>query len=133
MMYVLDTDMLIYMMKGNEVIEKKIQYMDHTTIFTTVINKAELLYGAYKSNRQTKSLQALNMLLSNIHYLDITHKTLDIFARDKAKLANSGEIIADMDLLIASICKTHQAILVTNNHKHFKRIKDLLLENWLEC
>ena len=41
-----------------------------------------------------------------------------------------GNIIADLDLMIASIAIHHNKTLVTNNFKHFDRLKQLKLENW---
>jgi predicted nucleic acid-binding protein len=38
----------------------------------------------------------------------------------------------DTDILIASIVKDYDAILVTNNEEHFKRVKGLKVENWLK-
>ena len=48
----------------------------------------------------------------------------------KSELKQQGQIIADMDLMIASIATANQKILVTNNAHHFERIKKLKLENW---
>ena len=38
----------------------------------------------------------------------------------------------DTDILVASIVKAHDAVLVTNNEDHFSRIKGLKIENWLK-
>ena len=43
-----------------------------------------------------------------------------------------GEKVGPNDLLIASIVKFHDGILVTNNVKEFKRIKGLKIENWVK-
>ena len=48
-----------------------------------------------------------------------------------ATLKKKGELINDADILIASIVKAHNAILVTNNEKHFLRVEGLKIENWL--
>jgi predicted nucleic acid-binding protein len=54
-----------------------------------------------------------------------------MFGQLKADLEGAGTIIDDADLYIASCAKVHGLILVTNNMKHFKRIKGLKLENWV--
>ncbi|EDN65528.1 conserved hypothetical protein [Beggiatoa sp. PS] len=54
----------------------------------------------------------------------------EVFARLKAELKQTGKMIADMDLMIASICVTNHFTLVTNNTKHFQRIQELSIENW---
>ena len=54
------------------------------------------------------------------------------FARIKVELQQKGTPLADMDMMIASICKANGGILVTNNIKHFEKIEGLPLENWSE-
>jgi len=54
-----------------------------------------------------------------------------IFAKEKARLKKSGNIIADMDLMIASIAIENDCTLFSNNIKHFDRIKNLDLEQKL--
>jgi tRNA(fMet)-specific endonuclease VapC len=49
----------------------------------------------------------------------------------KAQLTQQGNIIMDADILIGSIAQANELILVTNNTKHFQRIPNLPLENWL--
>jgi tRNA(fMet)-specific endonuclease VapC len=48
----------------------------------------------------------------------------------KARLRKLGQPIADLDLLIASIALDEDAVLVTDNIKHFDKIPELKLENW---
>jgi predicted nucleic acid-binding protein len=42
-----------------------------------------------------------------------------------------GERLQDADIMIAAIALQHNLTLVTNNVNHFKRIKNLRLENWM--
>lgn len=53
------------------------------------------------------------------------------FGKLKASLEKDGKIIDDADLFIAACAMVTGAILVTNNEKHFKRIKGLKMENWI--
>jgi tRNA(fMet)-specific endonuclease VapC len=39
-------------------------------------------------------------------------------------LKKQGKLINDADILIASIVKANNAVLVTNNEEHFSRVKD---------
>jgi tRNA(fMet)-specific endonuclease VapC len=43
---------------------------------------------------------------------------------------SQGKAINDVDLFIAAGAIGNDIVLVTNNEKHFKRIKDLKVENW---
>jgi tRNA(fMet)-specific endonuclease VapC len=49
----------------------------------------------------------------------------------KAQLRQAGQLVADFDLLIASIALTEERTLVTNNIRHYNRIIGLNLENWI--
>jgi tRNA(fMet)-specific endonuclease VapC len=49
----------------------------------------------------------------------------------RAALDSEGRRLAEPDLRIAAIALTRDATLVTANTRHFARIADLRLENWL--
>ena len=64
-------------------------------------------------------------------YLNYYDEMVDSTGQLKAELEGAGAIIDDADLFIAACARAHGLILVTNNMKHFKRIKGLKLENWV--
>jgi predicted nucleic acid-binding protein len=70
--------------------------------------------------------------LDNFKIYELDKEAVEIFAKGKARLKKSGLLIADMDLMIASITIANDLSLVTNNHKHFERIKGLRLIRWVE-
>jgi tRNA(fMet)-specific endonuclease VapC len=47
-----------------------------------------------------------------------------------ALLQLSGNIVDDIDLLIAGVAIENELTLITNNDKHFSRIPNLDIENW---
>ncbi len=56
-----------------------------------------------------------------------------VYAAIKHQLWVDGTPIGDMDMLIAAHAIAADAVLVTNNVRHFKRIKlPLMMENWME-
>lgn len=132
MKYILDTDILIYLLKGNENVITHISQVAADTLHTTIINHTELLFGAFNSNKKKQNLEIVQTLLARIKVLPFCEKASYVFAEQKALLKNDGNIIADMDLMIASISLHHHMTLVTNNMKHFSRIVHLKLENWSE-
>jgi len=54
-----------------------------------------------------------------------------VFGILKALLSKKGTIVADMDLMIASIAIANDELLISNNLKHFLKIDGLLVESWL--
>jgi tRNA(fMet)-specific endonuclease VapC len=89
------------------------------------------LYGAYNSSKVEYNLSKITALLTLLPILEFDQPASVIFAQDKARLKQQGNVIADMDLMIASIVKAYGFSLVTNNGKHFDRIENLTLVRWL--
>lgn len=128
--YILDTDICIYWLKGDDSIEKKIVQIGFSNICITVITECELFYGAFKSAKKEKNLSVIGELKSKINTLHTVEGVSPIYGKLKSELGNKGQTIDDADLLIASIALSNNAILVTNNISHFKRIPGLKIENW---
>jgi tRNA(fMet)-specific endonuclease VapC len=60
----------------------------------------------------------------------LTEQSCTISSEIYSKLRNNGELIDDIDLLIAGIAIENEMTLVTNNESHFRRIQGLKIENW---
>lgn len=99
-------------------------------ISTTIVNYTELLFGAFNSIKKKQNFEKVESFLENITILPFSVEEAYFFAEQKAFLKKQGNIIADLDLMIASIGITSESILVTNNMRHFDRIKKLKIENW---
>jgi predicted nucleic acid-binding protein len=123
--YILDSDILIYFLKGEKDIIPKLISLPKDELYITIINYTELLYGIYNSNKITQNKEKILPFLDNFKILQFDKSSSEVFAKLKAKLKKQGNIIADMDLMIASIAISNKATLFTNNLKHFKRIEDL--------
>lgn len=48
----------------------------------------------------------------------------------RSKLKKEGNIIGEMDMLIAAHARSMDAILITHNTKEFKRVSGLKIEDW---
>jgi tRNA(fMet)-specific endonuclease VapC len=53
-----------------------------------------------------------------------------VYADIREKMEKTGALIGPNDLLIASIVKFYDGILVTNNEKEFGKVEVLRIENW---
>jgi len=130
MAYLIDTDIIIYSLKGDERIKQWMLLNQNIPKFISVITYGELIYGARKSKHPEKNIATVNRISELFPIIDINKGIIEIFGEIKAKLEQSGNRIEDMDLLIASSAMYMNMSLVTNNKNHFKRISDLNLENW---
>ena len=130
MKYLLDTDTLIYWLKGNQQIEKMALNIGLHHLGYSIISYAELCFGAYNSQQKDKNLQAVQLVQQKLLLVDFNTESAQLFGRIKAELKQQGNIIMDADIMIASIALAHNLTLVTNNENHFKRINSLKIENW---
>jgi len=124
--YLLDTNILVDHIRGKEVINQ-VSIGDKAVI--SIITLAELIHGAYKSDNPKNSLSKINYTLDklNLQVENLSEDTVHIFGEIKANLEKKGQRLEDFDLLIAATALVNGFTLVTNNTKHFKRIKDLKL------
>ncbi len=129
-MFLLDTDTIIYSLKGNESVVKNLQSHLQDTLKISVITLMELYYGAYKSQKIESNLAKIKTLERGLEVISTYLETVEIFGMLKSKLEKKGLALDDFDLILASTALTHNLTLVTNNERHFKRIDGLKLENW---
>lgn len=128
-MYLLDTNIVIFLFKGQFQLDEKIDSVGNNNCFISEISLAELLYGAEKSNRPEYHNNLIATFLQKIQVLPI-FGTLDIYAKEKARLEKAGTRLDDFDLLIGATAIGNDLTLVTNNTAHFKRMDNINLEDW---
>lgn len=130
-MYMLDTNIVIYAIKNKpEQVLDKITKLSTKDVCLSSITYSELVYGVEKSANVEKNWLALSLMLSNMNILSFDNIAAEEYGKIRADLENSGEVIMPMDILIAAHAKSSNCILVTNNEKEFKRVKNLEVENW---
>ena len=131
MKYLLDTNICVYWLKGNEHIEQKVLSVGIDNISISFINVSELYYGAYKSQRVDQNLAIIRRLTECLNVVESDEAISEAFGSLKALLENAGMIIDDADIYIAACARIYGLTLVTNNTKHFRRLKGLKLDNWM--
>ncbi len=130
MSYLIDTNIIIYSIKGNAVVQNNFLKNEHIPKSISVISYGELLFGAKKSQNLEKNIAMVYRIKELFPIIDVDQAIIETFSELKSNLQKSGSTIDDFDLLIASTALTMNSILVTNNEKHFNRIKGLKIENW---
>ncbi|MGM9702860.1 MAG: type II toxin-antitoxin system VapC family toxin [Prevotella sp.] len=127
--YLLDTNICIYLLKGQRGIVEKIEVTGCDNCFITDVTLAELWFGAYNSNRieqQKRGISYLEQLFNVISIKD----SVELFGSNKAYLKSMGTIIDDFDILIGSTAIKHNLIMVTENVRHLSRLPGIIVENW---
>jgi len=129
-MYLLDTDTIIFNLKGSLAVRKNLLLHINDPIKVSVITLMELYYGAYKSQKVTGNLAKIKTIEQSLEIIPVRIESVEIFGMLKSKLEKPGSRLDDFDLIIAACALAHNLTLVTNNEKHFQRIEGLKLTNW---
>lgn len=99
-------------------------------VFTSAITVGELAYGA-ALRRLADLNRKIASLLATLPVVSFDESAAYVYGTTRANLEAHGRTLSDPDLRIASIALAHELILVTGNERHFRRLPDLHLENWL--
>jgi tRNA(fMet)-specific endonuclease VapC len=126
---VLDSDHCVALLRGQ--LDLYSQNLAGETLAVTAVSVGELMHGVHKSAQVEENLARLSVLLANVVVLSYDERAASQFGRLKAELERNGQRLSDLDLQIASTALVHASPLVTHNHRHFERISDLALEDWL--
>lgn len=131
-MFLLDTDTIIYILKGHPAVERNLRRYYQDPIKISVITLMELYFGAYKSQQVAGNLAKIKTLENSLEVIPVGKETADVFGLQKAALEKGGSPLDDFDLILGCCALAHNLTLVTNNTRHFKRMKGLKLTNWLD-
>jgi tRNA(fMet)-specific endonuclease VapC len=129
---VLDTDILSAIMRRTPVaLSRAHAYLQEHGRFTfSVITHYEILRGLQAKNAD-RQVAAFNRFGARSIVLPITQEVADVAAAIYGELSRRGELIGDADVLIAASARAQGLGVVSNNEKHFQRVHDLQVENWL--
>jgi predicted nucleic acid-binding protein len=129
-MYLIDTDTIIYNLKGNEAVKENLKRHLEDPLKISVITLMELYFGAYKSEKVGVNLAKIRTLENTFEIIETNKNSAETYGMLKASLEKSGTPLDDFDLIIASCALAYNLTLVTNNTKPFNRIEGLKLTNW---
>lgn len=131
-MYLLDTDTIIYSLKG--VPEVLANFARHSADpkAISVITYGELVYGAEKSQQSSTNLAKVHRLRELFPVIEVSCAIMDTFGDLKATLSRNGQTVDDFDLIIGASAISMGYTVVSNNEKHFSKIPGLPLTNWMK-
>lgn len=128
--YLLDTNICIFFLKGKYNLNLKLKEVGLQNCCISEITLAELKYGAECSNRVLENKEMIDGLTKELTILPIFN-SLNVYAKEKARLRKSGKMLDDFDLLIGATAIANNLILVTENEKHLSRMSKVNIENWI--
>ena len=133
MRYLLDTNICIYIAKHKPPsVLAHLQRLKSGDVGMSVITHLELVYGAWKSQQREANLQRLQSVERLIPVLPMDASTGRHYGEVRAALERKGTPIGAHDMLIVAHALSLGLTLVTNNTREFRRVPQLVVENWTE-
>ena len=128
--YLLDTDIVVFFLRNKKNIAEHLALLSPNDIFVSEVTVAELEYGNRCSVRYEDNKWMVDRFLSSVNIVPFSD-AIHLYAEERYRLRMLGQSIEDFDLLIGCTAVSDNLIMVTNNAKHYSRIKDIRIENWV--
>ena len=128
--YVLNTDIVVFFLRNKKNIAEHLALLSPNDIFVSEVTVAELEYGNRCSGRYEENKWMVDRFLSSVNIVPFSD-AIHLYAEERYRLRMLGQSIEDFDLLIGCTAVSDNLIMVTNNAKHYSRIKDIRIENWV--
>ena len=145
MIYLLDTDLLIFLIRGLKTTrrhrnrQQAITLMDRCreaqaagdSVGLSAVTVSEIEFGARNSGKYEDEIAAVRKILTPFDMYDYDAVLCpEHYGRIRHELETSGQTIGSMDILIAAHVLGLKGTLVTNNNAHFSRVSGLNVVNW---
>ena len=132
-MYCFDTDTLSAVIRRDPPLSliRRLARTPPEEQFTTAVTLGELLYGAAKRGSATLTQKVRELVIGALPVLPFDERAAEVYGPLRARLEADGRRLDEPDLRIASIALSRGLVVVTGNVRHFGRVPDLKVENWL--
>jgi predicted nucleic acid-binding protein len=123
--YLVDSDWLIDAFRGVPVAVNLLADLRDDGLAVSIVSYGELFEGAVDSPDPATELARFRRFLARLAQLPLDDAVMERFAFLRADLRRRGQLIPDLDLLIAATALHHDLTLLTHNVRHFDRIPEL--------
>jgi tRNA(fMet)-specific endonuclease VapC len=132
-MYCFDTDTLSAVIRRDPPLSliRRLARTPPEEQFTTAVTLGELLYGAARRGGATLTQKVRELVIDALPVLPFDERAAEAYGPLRARLESDGRRLDEPDLRIASIALSRGLVVVTGNVRHFSRVPDLKVENWL--
>ena len=133
MSYVLDTNAVSAVMKGDPRMLERLRGTAKREVLVPQPVLAELAYGIARlprSKRKESLRRRLDLVKGELLRAQWTDEVSEAFGEIKATLERRGSRIEDFDAAIAAHALAREAVLVSANMAHMIRVPGLRVEDW---
>jgi predicted nucleic acid-binding protein len=125
--YLVDSDWIADYLKGRPEAVELLNRLAPEGLAISILSLGEIQEGILFGDNRARHEAGFRDFLRGVDVLPLTKTAMRHFAAVRGELRQSGELIGDMDLLIAATALAYKLTLVTRNERHFRRIPGLAL------
>ncbi len=131
MIHLLDTNACSQLwQRKNLTVRKNFTQHSPADIALCSVVKAELLFGALRSEQKESNLRLMQKLFAPPYNFEFDDNAANHYAQIRADLTAQGNLIGANDLMIAAIARANKATLITRNTDEFSRVQGLEIQDW---
>ncbi len=129
----LDTDIASYVIKARyPSVDARFAGADPARICVLAVTQSELIFGLKNLDPAHRLHLNVRRFLRDTPILAWGEEAAEIHADVRHRLSSAGNVIGELDMMIAAHAMSLDAVLVTNNTRHFARLaRSLAIENWV--
>jgi len=113
--YLLDTNTISLLLRGNAGVVKRLQKHPLSEICLSAVTEGELLFGLARRPQALALHQAVYAFLQRAQVLPWDSSCAAVYGEERAKLQSKGLSLSALDMMIAAHAKSVDAVLVTND------------------
>lgn len=127
--FLLDTDTVSYVLRGQGPAASRLTAHPPSEVCISALTLAELRFGAER-RRSRRLHKIIDVFIASVEVAPFDASCSAAFGRIQAALEAKGTPIGTLDTLIASHALALNVTLVSNNLKHFSKVRGLRVVNW---
>jgi len=132
MRYMLDTNICGYVLRSRPAsVKRRFDEAGPDELGISSVVLAELLYGAARHPAGATIRREIGDFVSRLVVLSWDEGAAEHYGDLRAELEKGGRPLGAMDLMIAAHARSRGATLVSNDVRHLRRIRGLLVANWV--
>lgn len=125
MAYIIDADWIIEITRGNRSVARHVHDLAPELVYVSWLTIGEIYEVAFNSPHPEAHLDRLNDLLTSFYVVGVDRPIIERFAEVRAHLRRTGQLISDLDIVLAATALHYDLTVLTYNRRHFERVPDL--------
>jgi tRNA(fMet)-specific endonuclease VapC len=127
--FLLDTDTVSYVLRGQGPTASRLTAHQPSDVCISALTLSELRFGAER-RRSRRLHKVIDVFIASVEVAPFDVACAAAFGRVQAALEAKGTPIGTLDTLIASHALALNLTLVSNNLRHFSKVRGLKVVNW---